>query len=79
MGTALTEAWIGLGNTSHMPGWAPHIPQNGLHLEWTRRAHWARKVGSKKYSELSIVYKWWGAVAQISTVTDDLKVLYFWF
>lgn len=58
---------------------SPHPPELASSGVAQKGLQWARIVGSRKYSQLSTICKWWGAVAQIFKTTDDLKVLYFWF
>lgn len=43
VGTEFMEEKVGLGNTTHTPGWAPSLPQSWLHLEGPAGLRWARK------------------------------------
>lgn len=70
--------WLG---EYYVPSWLgssppPELASSGVDQKVLQ---WARIVGSRKYSQLGTIYKWWGAVFQISKITDDLNVLYFWF
>lgn len=69
LGEYYPHSWMG----------SPHAPERDSSGMAQKGLPWVRIVGSRKYSQLSAIYEWWAAVAQISKTTDELKVLYFWF
>ena len=70
------RALNGLGILPTLLDGLPTSPRTSFIWRAQKGLQWARVVGSRKYSQLSASG---GAAAQISTTTDDLKVLYFWF